>query len=176
MRDGSFELFSAVIRQAAKDTPEYIPHDNAAGWRRYIRRWKSRDGLDWEADGIALDFDEKDAPYHQFYYLASHERKDGSRVGIYGKYDVLAQTMRLGRAIAPDGRHWQRPERDRAVLPLAPDELGHYASCNPVVPTSEGAYLFYSSCTCTHNGKYCASATRRNDVIKCAILPMGEWE
>ena len=174
LRDGSFEMYSVALKPAPKGTPAYIPWDNCAGYRRYIRRWTSGDGLTWRPDGVAIDFDEEDPPYIQFYYLSVRQREDGSRAGILGRYNVLEQTLGLERCESPDGRHWLRKHRQTPLVPRGTLELSLEAACQPAVLRNGEAYIFYGCSNSTHGSQYC-TGDRPECSIQCAVMPADGW-
>ncbi len=169
--DGTFEAYSAAIISVDEKSPEYIPWDNCPGKRRIIRRWHSQDGLNFIADGTVLAQDEFDPPYLQFYYLSVRYRQDGSRDGIIGRYDVLAQTMDFERCRSFDGITWNR-ERCNYLTRL-PHELGVYSTCNPFFDDGDRELMFYTSCNYIHNGKYFIGERLKGEV-RCIAIPKGE--
>ncbi len=151
--DGRLEIFSAAIRSVPKNSPEYLPNDNAAGYRRFIRRFVSDDRLNFIPAGTAIDFAEDDPPYLQFYYLAVRHRPDGTRDGILGRYDALAQTTDLEWCSSADGINWRRT--GRPLFMRRPDELCVYASGNPLFTGEDGrTRLIYTAFNYTHNHSY----------------------
>lgn len=151
--DGRLEIFSAAIRSVRKNSPEYLPHDSFAGYRRFIRRFISDDQLNFIPGGIAIDFANDDPPYLQFYYLAVHYHADGRREGILGRYNALEQTMDIEQCSSADGINWHRA--GRPLFMRRADELGVYASGNPLYTDKDGrTYLIYTAFNCTHDRNY----------------------
>ena len=162
--DQSFEVYSAAIISVRKDSPEYIPWDNCPGKRRLIRRWTSVDGLHFIPSGTVLAPDENDHPWIQFYYLSVRHRPDGTRDGIIGLYDVLAQRMDFERCVSQDGIHWHRERK--IWLDRKPGEVCVYAVGTPFISDGDHELLFYTAFNYTHNAKYRIGKKLKGD-IRC---------
>ncbi|MBO7741916.1 MAG: hypothetical protein J6S21_05120 [Victivallales bacterium] len=165
--DGTFEIFTTAIKSVPKDSPSFIPWDNAAGFRRYIRRYTSRDGRNFEYGGTAVAWDRNDPPYIQNYHLSVHYCADGSRLGLLGRYDVVAQTMDIELCTSPDGVTWQRSRKP--LIQRAPDEMSVYTPCNPIFEENGKKRLFYSAFNYIHNGKYVIGGTKTG-VLRSVLL------
>ena len=167
--DGTFEIYSAVLCSCPEGSPEYIPWDNAPGKRRYIKRWISKDGLNFTPTGTVLTFDSDDPPYLQFYYLAIRHCTNNKRQGFIGRYNVLEQTMDIEFCTSEDGVNFQRSARE-PFFKRSPLELGLYTSNNPLVRYDNRDYCFYSSTNGLHNHKYCTGDVCTMEV-RCISFP-----
>ncbi|MFV1969138.1 MAG: hypothetical protein ACC628_27265 [Pirellulaceae bacterium] len=153
--DGTYEMYSVALMEAAKGSPGYVAHDNAAGWIRVIDRYVSEDGLNWTDRRRILVPDENDPADQQFYYLSVTHTPRG-RVGLLGHYRVEAQTMDLEWCFSSDGIRWERPQRGPWLArgkPGEPDSYGIYAP-HAMVFHSQKWHLFYTGVNSAHNQKH----------------------
>ncbi|HOB75824.1 MAG TPA: hypothetical protein PKG54_15010 [Phycisphaerae bacterium] len=153
--DGTFEMYSVALVSVPKDSPAYVPEDNAPGLIRVIDRYVSDDGLRFEHRQRVVQPDAKDPADQQFYYLAVTHTPRGC-VGMLGHYPCRAQTMDIEWCFSDDGLKWHRPMRS-AWLPRGeqgqPDSYGIYA-CNRLVSHGGTWHLFYTGVNNAHNGKH----------------------
>lgn len=156
LADGTFEIYTAsLLPRQAEPWGVHVPFDNAPGWRRYIVRYTSTDGLAWKLGGPVVLPDEKDPPYLQFYYLAVHHLPDGHRIGFLGHYNVLEQSIDIELCFSKDGRAWERPCRDTPFIRRSPQEIMLLTGSTPFVQADDGWAFLYSSMNFTHRETYC---------------------
>ncbi len=115
--DGTFEAYSAVVEPmpGGKNNPGYVAYDNAVGYRRFIRRFVSADGLTWNGPVGEVRPDASDPADLQFYYLTV-THTDRGRVGLLGHYRCAAQTIDVELCFSDDGIHWRRPFRTTPMV------------------------------------------------------------
>lgn len=165
--DGTFELYSAAIRQVEKGTPEYVEWDNAAGYRRIIVRYTSEDGVHFTPCGPVIEPDSDDPPYLQFYYLSVAYLDDGHRLGFLGRYDAMAQTADLELCTSEDGFHWCRTHKP--LFQRRPQDLCIYAEGNPLRITPDGFEIFYTACNYQHNHRYCTQEHNNCEIVRAVF-------
>lgn len=124
--DGSWELYSAALWIVPEGGSTAGNRPVPAGALRFIQRWTSPDGLEFDDPRIVLLPDADDPFDLQFYSLAMHRMED-YRLGLIGRYRTAEQKLEVEPAYSFDGIRWVRPIRDR-VLPTLPGTFSHTAS------------------------------------------------
>ena len=152
--DGSFELFTPTLLEVAKDSPQYIREDNAAGFIRVIDRLTSKDGIHFGDRVRVLERNENDPPGLQFYYL-SVTRLGAKRLGLIGHYRADRQTLAIERAWSDDGIHWDRHEKVPWLDCGLQGEKDVYAALAPhsLVNDAGQWWCFYTGFNFLHNGQ-----------------------
>jgi hypothetical protein len=152
LADGSFEAYSARVEKMPENDPGYVSYDNAAGYRRFIRRFTSSDGLTWQGPFGEIRPDENDPQDLQFYYFSVTHTPQG-RVGLLGYYRCADQTIDVEICFSDDGINWKRPMRGAWLQRGKKEDPDGYAimASHSLSHWNDRWWLFYTGYNFSHN-------------------------
>lgn len=168
MPDGTFELYSADVKELPKDAPEPHQKDPVI---RFVQHRTSADGIHWSKSRQVFFRDEKDPFDLQFYYMARNRLHNGNRIGFLGHYRSDPGTMDIECCFSKDGIDWKRTR-----IPNFPREKGIasvYAS-HGMIEKDGLYYLFYSAFNYTHHGIVDSESPydQKHSWLKVATIPV----
>ncbi len=168
LSDGTFEMYSAAVIFTTPDHPAYIGHDISPGAVRFVQRWTSRNGLNWNNPEVVLAPDAKDPVDLQIYYLSVAQMKN-YRLGFAGHYTAQNQVQGMELLLSYDGAHWLRPARGNC-FPMTDkyDCYGVYAP-HTFLTKDDNILMYYSGTNATHNKTQCSGGRPENTIAAASI-------